>query len=144
MNREVHRPAMISRPTASWVCALLALLVWNPGCTAPRAELYGPNDASRVIPNIKKFNPQDRKAAANLVRDLESDDPAVRLFAIHALDRMTGDRLGYLYYAEEEQRRPAVQRWRNWLEGKTEPQNAATQPAPQGAGAAVAGGRQGV
>src|SRR5687768_12092154 len=103
MEKEVHRPAMRlwrsrSMRVRTLVCLVASLLFLGMGCTAPRAELYGPRDASRVIPGIKKFNAQDRQAAANLVRDLENEDPAVRLFAIHALNRLTGDRLGYLYY----------------------------------------------
>jgi hypothetical protein len=147
MDKEVLRPAMKFSRTAMRVCAsagmfgiLVSVLTPGSGCTAPRAELYGPNDASRLIPGIKKFNSQDRKEAASLVRDLDSEDPAVRLFAIHALQRMTGDRLGYLYYAEDEDRRPAVQRWKDWLEGKPlEPMNATTRPAAQSGTPVVSG-----
>jgi hypothetical protein len=57
-----------------------------------------------------------------LVKDLDSDDPAVRLFAIHALQDLTGQRYGYDYFADEVQRQAALLRWQEWLahqEGKT-------------------------
>lgn len=123
------------------VCTIGCALALVSGCTAPRAELYGPRDASRVIPGMKRVSSvQDREAAAELVRDLESDDAAVRLFAIHTLERLTGDRMGYIYYAEEADRRPAVTRWRDWLEGKQiELPTATTQPSSNTGGGAMAG-----
>lgn len=50
-----------------------------------------------------------------LVARLEDEDDAVRFFAILALDRMTGTRLGYSYHAPEDQRLRAVQAWRRYL-----------------------------
>ena len=55
-----------------------------------------------------------------MVRDLGSDDPAVRLFAIGGLERMTGETLGYRYYDDEHARDLAIKRWQAWLSGKTE------------------------
>ena len=76
-----------------------------PG-TNPRAQ----GDASK-----------DRAAARQFVADLESDDPAVRFYAISALEHMTGQRFGYRYYDDEEQRRPAVDRWKQWLAAGEKP-----------------------
>jgi hypothetical protein len=42
---------------------------------------------------------------------LDSDDPATRLLAINALERITGDRLGFDYAAPEAQRQAAISRW---------------------------------
>lgn len=74
---------------------------------------------------------KDLDAACQMVKDLESDDPAVRFYAIEALYRLTGERFGYDYYLDAEQRQPAMQRWRQWAaeqgcEGFEPP---ATQPA---------------
>jgi hypothetical protein len=68
------------------------------------------------IPAIKKAaRKRDRAAAKQLVADLESDDPAVRFYAINGLQRITGERFGYDYYADEQKRQPAVRRWNEWL-----------------------------
>ncbi len=61
------------------------------------------------IPAIKKIaRDQDRGAAPMFVTELESDDPAVRFYAIGArLHRMTGQDFGYDYHEDDdEQRRP--------------------------------------
>ena len=51
-----------------------------------------------------------------LVKDLSSDDPAVRFYAIRALQKMTGgDAKGYVYYAPEDDRSAAFERWQAWL-----------------------------
>ena len=87
------------------------------GCTAPRGPLVVTDpDPSVKIPAIKKAaRNRDRSAVRQLVADLDSDDPAVRFYAISGLSRITGERFGYDYYAGEEDRQPAVKRWREWL-----------------------------
>ena len=57
----------------------------------------------------------DLKVVRQLVKDLDSDDPAVRLFAIHALHELTGQRYGYDYFADDLQRKPALDQWKLWL-----------------------------
>ncbi len=56
---------------------------------------------------------EDRNPAAipQLVAKLDSDDPAVRMLAIVALERITGARLGYNPYDSGEDRQPAIDRW---------------------------------
>ena len=93
------------------------------GCTAPRGPLVVTDpDPSVKIPAIKKaVRTHDRAAARQLVADLESDDPAVRFYAINGLERLTGERFGYDYYASDERRRAAVQRWQKWLAERDTP-----------------------
>jgi hypothetical protein len=45
---------------------------------------------------------------------LDSDDPAARLVAIRALERITGQTLGYDHAGPEHERRLAVERWMEW------------------------------
>ena len=83
---------------------------------------------------------RDHQAIPLLVDRLEDDDPAVRLFTILALEKLTGTRLGYDYAADGVQRARAVERWRRQVA-----EHAASQPAPASAPAesrpaAVAGG----
>ncbi|MFQ5490370.1 MAG: hypothetical protein ACE5GE_06575 [Phycisphaerae bacterium] len=53
-----------------------------------------------------------------LVDRLEDEDEAVRLFAIAGLDRLTGQRFGYVAYHGPRRRRGAVQQWRDYLAGR--------------------------
>jgi len=94
------------------------------GCSAPRPAIEVTNsDPSGKIPAMKKaVREHDVTVVRQLVKDLDSDDPAVRLFAIQALEKLTGQRYGYDYYADEVQRKPALHRWQEWLaqqEGQT-------------------------
>ena len=58
---------------------------------------------------------QDSSVINILVDRLEDEDEAVRLFAILALEKLTGHRQGYEYHAPESDRWRAVQRWRRYL-----------------------------
>ncbi len=55
---------------------------------------------------------------AQLVEDLESDDPAIRFYSIQALQRVTRDDFGYLFYQDEDRRKPAVKKWQEWMKFK--------------------------
>jgi HEAT repeat protein len=72
---------------------------------------------------------RDAQAAPYLVDRLTDSEPEVRFFAILALERIAGTRLGYAYYAPAGEREQAVQRWRRWLaERRQQDKAAATQP----------------
>ena len=73
-------------------------------------------DPSVKIPAIEKaVRTKDRGAVPQLVKDLDSDDPAVRFYANHALEQLTGEKFGYRYFDDESRREPAAQKWRQWL-----------------------------
>jgi hypothetical protein len=109
-------PAWIVASAAACVAVICGSLA-SGGCTAPRRPLIVTDpDPSVKIPAYKKaVRKKDRAAVKQLVADLDSDDPAVRFYAINALERLTGEQLGYRYYEHEEQRRPAVERWQGWM-----------------------------
>ena len=105
------------------ILASVTLTLAVVGCSAPRPAIEVTNpDPSGKIPAMKKaVREHDMKVVRQLIKDLDSDDPAVRFFAIHTLEELTGQRYGYEYYADELQRKPALQRWHEWLaqeEGK--------------------------
>ncbi len=50
-----------------------------------------------------------------VVDRLDDHDPAVRMYAILTLEKLTGTRLGYRYYAPSDKRRAAVAAWRRFL-----------------------------
>lgn len=95
---------------------ILSLCLGVAAC-ATREPLNVTNpDASVKIPAMKKaVREHDITALRQLVKDLSSDDPAVRFYAIEALHRLTGNQYGYAYYDDEEQRQDAVARWQHWL-----------------------------
>ncbi len=61
---------------------------------------------------------------------LESDDPAERMLAIRALERITDQTLGYHHEDPEWKRVESVNRWEHWLES-----NETALPETAGAGA---------
>jgi hypothetical protein len=100
------------------VSILLPLLAG--ACSAPRQPRVVTNpDASGKIPAIKRaVERKDLSAAAQLVKDLDSDDPAVRFYSIEGLQRLTGETFGYEFYNDEDQRSPAIKRWQAWLDDR--------------------------
>ena len=90
--------------------------VINDGTAAARGLRDMGPDPSGKIPAMKKaVREHDLSVVRQLVKDLDSDDPAVRLFSIHALQELTGQRYGYDYFADDLQRKPALSRWQMWL-----------------------------
>jgi len=71
----------------------------------PAAKLYAIHAAGST---------GDRSAVPRLIEQLDSDDPAVRMFAIEALERLTGQRLGYRAYDPPHRRAVSTERWRQW------------------------------
>ncbi|MCC7145997.1 MAG: HEAT repeat domain-containing protein [Phycisphaeraceae bacterium] len=82
-------------------------------CTPPASKgtFDSENPASRIYAIHRAGNQRDASAIPKLVESLDHDDPAVRMMAILALERITGQRLGYDPYAPEPDRRLAVDRW---------------------------------
>jgi hypothetical protein len=95
------------------------------GCTAPRPkpDIKDP-DPSVSIPGIKiAADRKDLSAAPELVQALNSDDPAIRFFAVGALVKFTGgEKFGYEYYYDEEQRKPSLAKWQQWLKAQQQEQ----------------------
>ena len=94
------------------------------GCTKPpRGSKYVSDpDPTVKIPAIhRSVEERNAKALPTLVKDLASDDPAVRFYVIGALMKFTGgDAMGYVYYASPEDRAPAIERWKAWLAQREE------------------------
>jgi hypothetical protein len=83
----------------SAICALL----W--GCADHGPRTVSNPDLEEKIPAIEDASRHhDLSAAPQLVKDLDSDDPAVRFYSIRGLCSLTG-----------ETRKPAVARWKHWL-----------------------------
>ncbi len=96
------------------VVVLLVLSGWLLSGCAPAANQGGfdsDNPAAKLYAIRQAGQSGDVRYVPRLVEELESDDPAVRMMAIHALEQLTGQRLGYNPYAAEAQRKPAVDAW---------------------------------
>ena len=100
---------------AGWAVVTIALGL--PSCTAPKEEAaVGHPDPSVKIRGYKKAaREHDMAAVRQMVKDLDSDDPAVRFYAIHVLSDLTTQDFGYRYYYDEDQRRESLGRWQDWL-----------------------------
>jgi hypothetical protein len=100
------------------VAAVIGLVVIMGGCAAPRprAAVTDADVSARIRGMKKAVREQDRAILQHLVADLDSDDPAVRLYAFESLQRLTGQDLGYRYYDDEIARQAAIRRWQAWLD----------------------------
>ncbi|MDX2133095.1 MAG: HEAT repeat domain-containing protein [Planctomycetota bacterium] len=97
-----------------------AVLLWVlvPGCAASvRPDFNSPDPAARNAAIIEAYAARDDKAIPDLVRMLDSDDPATRLLAIRTLESLTGTRLGYDPAAPSFEREPAVRAWAERVAG---------------------------
>ena len=95
---------------------LMMIALASVGCSEPTGPRVVANrDLDVKIPAIKEAARTRDPAEINAMIDqLDSDDPAVRFYAIEGLRRATNQTLGYRYYDDEEQRNAAVKRWQKW------------------------------
>jgi hypothetical protein len=103
------------------------------GCFTPGAgrEPFRLNsrDPASKIPAIKRAAapdggsaPVNTETAKQLVKSLESTDPAVRFYAIRGLQSLTGETFGYVWYVDDERdRRESLDKWKQWLDGASRP-----------------------
>ena len=92
-----------------YLALMVMLAVVVSGCTPPasRGGFDSDNPASKLYA-IRKATKAD---IPQLVEQLESDDPAVRMMTINALGRLTGQRMGYNPYDSMPDRRESVDKW---------------------------------
>lgn len=94
--------------------ACLGLLLGGCGSTI-RPDFESPEPAARNAAIVDAAARNDRSAVPQLVRMLESDDPATRSLAISALERLTGQTHGYEAWDTPLRREEAIARWRHEL-----------------------------
>lgn len=94
-------------------CALAALM--NSGCRAP-GDLDSPNPYERARAVVASAESDGGRVTHRLVNLLSDEDPAVRMYAILALERLTGRTYEYQYWESPAQRQRAIHRWRNALQ----------------------------
>lgn len=97
-------------------CAVAAPLA---GCSASAPATFdtdAPDGRIEAIVAAARHN--DRSTLRDLIDQLDSDDPAVRMLSIRSLQRMTGQTMGYRHSDPDHNRREAVDRWVAWAEGE--------------------------
>lgn len=99
------------RTTPRLAAALWVTLLASCGPTI-RPDFNSPEPAARNDAIVNAAATKDRAAVPDLVRMLESDDPATRCLAINALDAIVGERLGYDGADDEMTRKAAIARWK--------------------------------
>jgi hypothetical protein len=87
------------------------------GCTGsgPVVGLRSDEVAGRIPAMKLAAEKRDLAAVPSLIDSLASDDSAERLYAIQALQRITGQTLDYHYYDTDANRAAAIERWKAWL-----------------------------
>ncbi len=130
----------------SWTIAAVApktgLVLWLVcacvSCASPATNLYkrfeDQDPGVRLAAVVDAGNRKDPNAAPYLVDRLGDSETEVRFFAALALEKITGQTMGYRYYEPADRREEAIGRWRVWLKAR-----AATQPASQPATEPVGG-----
>lgn len=109
-----------------WRVLLTLVAGLGMGC-APGASSGGfdnPNPSARLYAIEAAARDGDRSAIREIVEELDSDDPAVRLVAIESLEHLTGETYGYRPYDDRPERRDAIRRWVEAIET-----NAVARPA---------------
>jgi len=95
------------------ICALTAGLSALIACSPPPDrgfESSVPQDRIRAIARAVAEDDRSPETIRRLVEQLDSADPAVRMMAITALERLTGEDLEYEYDGTPTQRREDVGR----------------------------------
>jgi len=99
------------------LAAVLAFAV-VAGCASVgpyRAAISSADVNERILGVRAAGQAGDRRAVPLLVDRLEDEDEAVRLFAIIALEKITGERFGYDYGKDSRGRAESVVRWRTYV-----------------------------
>lgn len=103
---------------AVWACALY-LGVASCGPTV-RPDFDSPEPAARNAAIVRAAAKREQASVPRIVPLLESDDPATRVLAIRALERITGQTLGYDPASSEAERSAAVERWAQFARGSVQ------------------------
>jgi hypothetical protein len=99
-------------------CAcIFVVLAAVAGCQTPRGPVSVNSDDPDLQIQAMEQDAGDKNSTdiPKMVADLQSDDPAIRFYAIQALRRLTHDDFGYRFYEDEDHRKAALARWQAWL-----------------------------
>ncbi len=100
----------MARIAVPFMCGVV-LLVGACAAPPPRNDFSTPDTASRIESIETAARVDDASNMRRIVEQLDSDEPAVRLKAISALESLTGVTNGYHYDDPPSMRRYAIERW---------------------------------
>jgi hypothetical protein len=110
-------------------------------CIAPpRSGIQSADVNQRILAIYAAAESGDKQSVPLIVDRLEDEDEAVRFYAILALDKMTGRRLGYDYASPPSERASAVERWRRFVREAGQARDGRAAPPQEGASATDARG----
>ena len=96
------------------VVALVVVSCIVVGCGGSKSDetaLYSSDPTKKIEAIITSGREKDRTAVPHLIELLGDDDPVVRMVTIEALERITGERKGYVPYATPLEREAAIKDW---------------------------------
>lgn len=94
----------------------------------PALGAGGPADEIRAVARAAEGD--DAQDLERLIQALDSDDPAERMLAIAALNRLTGLTFGYDFAASRAERRAAIGRWVEWWRAERAPETSTRADQP--------------
>ncbi len=109
LSREHMLGLMIGRRLLGVSGLLLLLCSCGPAMTEGGFDAASPAARSHAIEQAARAG--DLDAVPKIVEQLDADDPAIRMLAIDALRRLTGETYGFHHYDPPYMRHAAIQRW---------------------------------
>ncbi len=101
------------------VSLCIVMFILAGGCIPEGSNLYTKLQSEDPSVRLEAIHTagqgKDPKTLPYLVDRLSDSEQEIRFFAILALERITGQTMGYEYYGPVAQRNEAVRRWRDWL-----------------------------
>jgi|CXWL01.1.fsa_nt_gi hypothetical protein len=85
------------------------------GVGAYRPSIQSEDAHERILAIRAAADSQDHSAIPLIVDRLEDDDEAVQIFAFIALNKITGERMGYELGQDDRAREQAIERWRDYV-----------------------------
>jgi len=91
-------------------------VILGAGCSQPALSpsFESGVPAERTMAATEAARTDDASKVPQLITMLGSEDPAQRMIASDALERITGQTLGYDFADPEPRRNEAIARWRAW------------------------------
>jgi len=96
-----------------------ATLLLATSCAPPvyKGGFDAPDSASKLYAIERAVHAGDASKVPDIVAQLDSEDTIVRMVAIEALRRLTGETFDYQYEVARSERNPAVERWVAYVKG---------------------------
>ena len=107
---------MTSRFTSS---LLIVMMLISCVPSTHQGGFNSPDPATKLHAIHQAGETHDTTATTSLVEQLDSDDPAIRMMSIQALERITGTRLNYNPYAPAIDRQKAIHHWVAYVQENT-------------------------